>query len=265
MKYKELCPIIEKKITGSYLTLKIRTEHIAQNAKPGQFVNIRVTETLDPLLRRPISICDAEGDILTLMVLIKGRGTKLLAGKQEGDSINIIGPLGNGFQKTDRKAIFTAGGIGIAPFLFLSKQMKGSILLVGARNSELMPDTKPFEKYSKVFTATDDGSSGRKGTVIDLLADYNLSEYCVYACGPAPMFRAVSKLLRNCSSAEDRKSDVQFLPGTAKKLPEAFYSLETYMGCGFGACKGCTVETAGGDYKLSCTDGPVFKWNEVKL
>jgi dihydroorotate dehydrogenase electron transfer subunit len=247
MKYKEICPIIERRLDGNYLTLKLKTTRIAKEAKPGQFVNVRASETLDPFLRRPISICDTEGDILTLMVLIKGKGTKLIADKTVGCTLNIIGPLGNGFQQSSRKAIFAAGGIGIAPFLFLSRQMKGNILLAGARNKGLLPDIKPFEEYSSVYTATDDGSAGKKGTVIDLLADYDLSEYCVYACGPAPMFHAVSKLLRSCPDAE------------------AYYSLETYMGCGFGACKGCTAETADGNYKLSCTDGPIFKWNEVKL
>ncbi len=247
MKYKEYCPVIYKKIYNNYLVLKVRTKNIAQYSKPGQFVNIRTNDSFSPLLRRPIGISDVYGDLLTLMILIKGLGTNNLLLKQPGDFLNIIGPLGNGFPEVDRKVLFAAGGIGIAPFLFLSKQYPGSTLLLGIKNMDFLPELVEFEKYCNIQTATEDGSIGKKGTVIDLLAQYDLSEYTVFACGPNPMLHAISKLLKNCPSAA------------------AYYSVETIMGCGIGACKGCVIENTEGDYKLVCKDGPVFRWNEVKL
>ena len=239
--------IIDKKISGPYLTLKVKTEKIAEAAEPGQFVNIRVTETLDPLLRRPVSIADAVDGILTLIILIKGKGTRLLAEKKVGETLNIIGPLGNPFPEPGRTPLFIAGGIGAAPFLFLGKKHSGSTLLLGVRSKEFLPELEPFEKVCKIEIASDDGSVGTKGTVIDLLTKHEIPKHTIYACGPNPMFRALNKLFSNCPESE------------------AYYSLETYMGCGFGACKGCTVETRSGDYKLTCTDGPVFPWNEALL
>jgi dihydroorotate dehydrogenase electron transfer subunit len=137
--------------------------------------------------------------------------------------------------------------VGIAPFLHLSKKLGGGKLLFGAKNSALIPDLTEFRKYCEVVTATEDGSEGRKGTVIDLLAAEDLNEYTIYACGPHPMFRAIKKVLKNCGDAE------------------AYFSIETVMGCGFGACKGCAVETNDGSLKLACTEGPVFPWKEIEL
>ncbi len=247
MKYKENCEIIKKEITGHYLYLKMKTYKIASEALPGQFINIRISDTYDPLLRRPMSVCDAGGDELSVLVLIKGRGTELLSEKKAGDKLNIIGPLGNAFPLTKKKGLFIAGGTGIAPFLFLSKKLAGSTLLFGVRSSEWLPDLKPFEKNCKIIIASEDGSIGEKGTVVDLAMKYDLNEYAIYACGPNPMFNALNVLLNK-------------KPGC-----EAYYSVETIMGCGFGVCKGCSVETHEGGYKLVCTDGPVFSWNEVKL
>lgn len=249
MKYKEYAVIIDKQVKGSYLTLKIKTEKIAKESSPGQFVNIRVSETYDPLLRRPVSICNAEGDVLTLMLLLKGKGTKILAQKNVGDLVNLIGPLGNSFLLSDKEIICVAGGIGVAPFLFLSKALsKKPTLIFGVRGKDYMPDLSEFQTYFKdIIVSSDDGTAGRKGTVIDTLVEQDLPGKVLYACGPDPMFRAINKILHNCGNVE------------------AYYSLETMMGCGFGACKGCTVETPGGDYKLSCKDGPIFRWDEVKL
>lgn len=249
MKFKEYCEIISLRLKGDILTLKLKTLHIARNSLPGQFVNVRVNENLDPLLRRPFSICDADGDVLTLMILIKGKGTELLADKKAGEFLNVIGPLGNGFPviTTGKKPIFVGGGIGAAPFLFLSKKMKDGILLYGVKNAGLLANLEAFAENCRVSVCSDDGSTGFKGTVIDLLAEYDLTKYVIYACGPVPMFHAMNKLFKSCGGIE------------------AYYSLETFMGCGFGACKGCPVETPAGDYLLSCTNGPVFPWDGVRL
>ncbi len=248
MKYQEQCEIVEKIIDHSYLFLKFRTKNIAKNALAGQFVNIRVNNSFTPLLRRPFSITDTEGDTLSLLILLKGKGTEALFGKKIGDFLDIIGPLGNSFPLINRRAIFVAGGVGIAPFFFLSKTISSGLLLFGVKSKEYLPELSAYSSsFSEVKIASEDGSSGKKGTVIDLLSEYDLSDKVVYACGPNPMLRAVSKILRDCAQVE------------------AYYSIETIMGCGFGVCKGCAVETPSGQYKLACTDGPIFSWNEVKL
>jgi len=233
------------RLDGNYLWIDLLTQNIAKVSRPGQFVNVRAGETLDPLLRRPLSVCDADGDRLKLLVLIKGKGTKQLLNKKTGDTLNIIGPLGNGFPETTRKPLFVAGGIGVAPFLFLSKKYPEAELLLGARNSSLLPDLTLFKKSCRIETATDDGSAGIKGTVIDLAAKRSLDKYTIFACGPNPMFHALTRLLKNCPEAD------------------AYFSIETMMGCGFGACKGCSVSAKDGQFKLACTDGPVFRWDEV--
>ncbi len=247
MKYREICYINDKKTHGSYIFLTMKTRNIARESKPGQFINIRVADTFDPLLRRPMSICDADGDYLSVLVQVKGRATKLLAEKDCGDPVNIIGPLGTSFPVSGKKALFIAGGTGIAPFLFLSRFVKPAALLMGVRTSSLLPDLELFTRDMNVKISSDDGSAGTRGRVLELLKDYPLKDYTIYACGPNPMLKAISGELKKCPDAA------------------AYYSVETMMGCGFGACRGCAVESRGGGYKLACTDGPVFKWDEVKL
>lgn len=248
MKYRENCVILETRLDGPYLTLKVKTGNIAVNAAAGQFVNVRADDSYEPLLRRPFSISDINGDSLTLMVLLKGTGTKKISMKKAGDTLNVIGPLGNGFPSPgNKKALFVAGGIGVAPFLLFSKKVPGTTLLFGAKNKDFLPDLTEFRKNCDVQIATEDGSVGRKGTVIDLIAEMDPKQYTVYACGPNPMLRALTKVFSKC-------------PGIV-----AYYSVETMMGCGFGACKGCAMETPSGEYKLACTDGPVFPWSEVNL
>ncbi len=247
MKFRENCEIIEKKIFSHYLYLNLKTDKIARDAKPGQFINIRVSETFDPFLRRPMSIYDKKGDCISILVMIKGKATKLLSEKREGDFLNVIGPLGNSFPPASGKALFVAGGTGIAPFLFLSRALKPELLLLGARSKDLLPDLRVFKDLMDIRIATDDGSAGTKGSVIDLLKAISLEGMTIYACGPNPMLRALSENLKKYKNID------------------AYYSIETMMGCGFGACKGCAVETPDGEYKLSCLDGPVFRWDGVKL
>ncbi|MCX7821200.1 MAG: dihydroorotate dehydrogenase electron transfer subunit [Brevinematales bacterium] len=245
MKFQEDAKIVEKRIFNNYLYLSIETKNIANNALPGQFVNLRVNSGFDPFLRRPFSISDVEGDIIKLFVLIKGRGTNLLAEKREGDIVNIIGPLGNSFPIFEKESIFVAGGIGVAPFLFLARYVKSITLLFGIRDKSFLPDIKMFSDF-KVILSSDDGSIGEKGTVLDLLVKEDFTRKVIYACGPNPLFRALNKIFLRCKNVE------------------AYYSLENYMACGFGACKGCAIETINGN-KLVCKDGPIFKWNEVLL
>ncbi len=243
MKFQEECKIVEKKIYNNYLFLKLETKEIAKNAKPGQFVNIRVSENYDPLLRRPFSISDCEENFISLLIQIKGRATKILSDRKEGENLNIIGPLGNSFPLSEKDALFIAGGIGIAPFPFLFRYIKNAKMLFGVKSSNFLPDMKVFSGMD-ILISSDDGSVGEKGTVVDLLVKEDFLKKTIYVCGPNPLFKALNKVF--CEEVE------------------AYYSLENYMACGFGACKGCVVKTIYGN-KLVCKDGPIFKWNEVIL
>ncbi len=245
MKFQEDCRILEKRIFNNYLYLSIETKDIAKNSLAGQFVNLKVNDSYDPFLRRPISISDVEKDVLKLIIQIRGKATTLLAQKKEGENVNIIGPLGNSFPLFDRDAIFVAGGIGFAPFPFLAKKIKNIKLLLGVRNKSLLPDMEDLKVFD-VIISSDDGSVGEKGTVIDLLVKEDFNKKTIYACGPNPLFRALNKIFSSCENVD------------------VYYSIENYMACGFGACKGCSIETVNGN-KLVCKDGPIFKWNEVIL
>ena len=248
MKIKENTEIVDVRLEGMYLYLSVRTQSIALQSSPGQFVNVRVNDSYTPFLRRPFAVFDVEGDILTMMIAQKGIGTQLLALKKHGELLNIVGPLGNPFPKPSKEPLLVAGGIGIAPFYFFAKGLSRPQLLIGARNRESLPNLAAFESVCRVRVATDDGSVGIKGTVADLIREFDLMRYTVYACGPTPMFKALTKLLRERSDN-----------------PEVYYSLETKMACGFGVCKGCAVETTGGGIKLCCSDGPSFRWDEVSF
>ena len=231
--------------------IKVFSPHIAQKAKPGQFCNIKVSESDFPLLRRPFSICDVEGESVYFLFDIHGEGTKILSEKNPGDEIDILGPLGNGFNSTGdyEYAVIVAGGLGAAPFPFLTKSLRNKkvITLVGARNSSLIVT----ERLENVSVATDDGSSGYKGTSVDLLkktlSDAEISSFRIFACGPNAMLKSLQKL------SLENNYDSQL-------------SIECAMACGFGICMGCPVETSDGEgYKLVCKDGPVFNASEIKL
>ncbi|MCS7229589.1 MAG: dihydroorotate dehydrogenase electron transfer subunit [Candidatus Kryptonium sp.] len=236
--------------------MEILAPEISQNAKPGQFINIKVSENFDPLLPRPFSIYNAIEDKIQIIFNAIGKGTKILSTFKAGASINIIGPLGNGFNTTDEfdTAIIVAGGLGIAPFPFLTKILKEKnkkiITFIGAKTKhQLVTDG-----LENIKIATDDGSLGYKGTIIEFLksnitnTDLTsfLSTFKIFGCGPNPMLKALVNLCNelnlNCE-----------------------ISVETQMACGTGLCRGCAVRSKGGIYKLACKDGPVFNSNEIVL
>lgn len=238
------------KLAENIFLLKIFSPQIAKQIQPGQFCNLKVSETDYPLLRRPLSICDVEGDHLIFLYQVVGIGTEILAQKNKGDKINILGPLGKGFNVNDDfdTAVLVAGGIGVAPFPFLIKNLKKKkvISLLGFRRKNEIVDYGMVNcKYS-----TDDGSFGLKGTCIDLLkSESNLinPKIKIFACGSNPMLKS---LIEFCSN----------------KNLNCEVSLESAMACGFGICQGCVVQTKDdAEYKLVCKDGPVFKINEINL
>lgn len=218
--------------------------------KVGQFVNVKVENSPSTFLRRPISVHDVEPEKGLLYLLIKknGKGTVQLSMLREGDKLNIILPLGNSFSiPSNGRCLLVGGGVGIAPLLYLSKQLKAkglsSVVLIGARNKNHVILQEEYGKYAEVYYTTEDGSYGEKGfpTQHSVLSEHFDHIYC---CGPEPMMRAVARY------AYSNKIDCEV-------------SLENMMACGIGACLCCVNETQEG-HKCVCVDGPIFNINDLK-
>lgn len=247
-----------KKVGPGYFRLKLIASVIAEAARPGQFIQIRVTDELsvDPLLARPISIFSINRDegSISLLFRVVGRGTKLLASKQKGEALTIWGPLGNGFEVPEQAGniALIAGGIGMPPLFCLQEQLSLNInpprftLFYGGRTSQDLLEIDLWEKNRvPVKIATEDGSIGFKGLITELLInEHQTNKYdFIIACGPAPMLAAIQKI-----------AVLSGLPGQV--------SLEAHMACGVGACLGCTCQTNRGSRRV-CADGPVFPIKEV--
>lgn len=233
--------------------LKIFSPELTSIIKPGQFLNIRVSERVYPLLRRPFSVCDVEGDHLYLMFNIMGEGTSILAHKPIGSELDILGPLGNGFNLDSdyETAVIVAGGLGAAPFPYVTRilnKKKNILSFIGGRTKD---DVITYN-LKNVKEATDDGSLGFKGNVVRLLEN-NLEllksqKIKMFACGPTVMLRALKEFcLKNEFDCEA--------------------STECSMACGFGICQGCPIEstTEKDKYLLVCQDGPVFNIKDVVI
>lgn len=203
---------------------------------PGQFYMLKSWEE-SPLLPRPFGICDLKDNSITFLYEVVGKGTGIMSSLRVGEYMEILGPLGNGFEIFEnKKSAIVSGGIGIAPMIYLSKFLKNVDLYTGFRDTPYM--TNAFENISKNIISTDTGSYGEKGFITDFVEDkYDV----IYACGPNPMMRSLKN--RNLSAKE-------------------YYSLEAHMACGIGACLGCTVKTVNG-LKRVCKDGPIFEKDEV--
>ena len=255
--------LLEKiQLTKDIYHFKVQAKEIVEKCKPGNFIEIRVSDQTEPFLRRPISIynLDKENGILEFIFQVKGNGTKILARKEVGQEIDIIGPLGFGTFKYDgnKDIVIIGGGIGIFPLYELAKQAKESGIKVntylGFRNRENVILESEFKNVSDNLTiATDDGSYKENGFAINYLKRdiQNSKPDCIYACGPIQMLRAVKQL------AEENNIPCQV-------------SLEEKMGCGLGACLGCAVKTAKSpkeapEYFHVCKGGPVFNSKDVEF
>jgi dihydroorotate dehydrogenase electron transfer subunit len=248
----------EEAAPGHYL-LQLECAEIAEAAQPGQFVHMRVSEGLEPLLRRPFSIMRAEPqeERLWLLVRVAGRGTELLGAHDEGTRYDLLGPLGRGWRlpEAGENVLLVAGGVGVAPLIFLADVLRTSELhayvraLFGAATEEgLVCWTELASRCEEFITSTEDGSAGEEGLITQVLArelERGDAER-VYACGPRAMLAEVARLCAECK-----------LPGEV--------SMEQWMGCGVGACLGCVVPAAGGEeeYVRVCTEGPVFATTEI--
>lgn len=222
----------------------LKNKDLANEAKPGQFVHINI-ESEAHLLRRPISICDIEGDVVKIVFEIKGEGTAVLA-KREGGVLDVIGPLGNGFDlKKGKNAVIIGGGLGVFPLLYLAKGLENPKIFLGFRNKDMVCMEDDFAKCGKTLVATDDGNYGYHGFAIDLAKKELEGCDIIYACGPAPMLKAVKAL----SEETGIKAEI---------------SMEQRMGCGIGACLVCVCKTKNG-YEKVCQKGPVFDASEVEF
>jgi len=242
--------------------MEIRSHEVAQNAMPGQFLHVRCSDSLSPLLRRPISIADADKKTGSIKIIYRvvGQGTQLLCRKRPGDSLDIIGPLGRGFPMPDegKTSIIIGGGIGAAPLLYLAKTLareaKGPLpkVILGFETKQEVFGIDFLEALGiKAEICTDDGSLGQRcfptALLKECLQEYqHKSNLILYACGPKAMLASIKDM------------------AAAEKLT-AYFSLEERMGCGMGACLGCPVKSSQGGYKKVCKDGPVFEAGEIEL
>lgn len=266
-----------QEILPGHRLMAVLAPELVDLARPGQFLHIRCSASVDPLLRRPVSIhaVSREKGLLYLLYRVVGKGTALLARRLPGEELDIIGPLGNGFtlpQPGEQVAV-VGGGIGTAPLFFLAQEIiqrrernpagpavgaenyGGEIpvqFFLGAATKDLLPAVEQITALGvPAHTATDDGSAGFHGTVAALLEmrlEYD-KFHRIYACGPTPMLRALAGII------------------VPRGIP-AQVSLEERMGCGVGACLSCAckIKVSGADgfeYKHACTDGPVFNLGEV--
>ncbi|MDD4688827.1 MAG: dihydroorotate dehydrogenase electron transfer subunit [Eubacteriales bacterium] len=221
------------------MVLKGDTSHISAS---GQFVNIQ----LDGLfLRRPISVCDYDGESLTLIYKAIGRGTEQLATMREGQILDILTGLGNGYDltKSGAKPLLVGGGVGVPPLYNLCKKLvengtKPSVVIGFNTQDEIFYEEEFKRLGADVYVTTVDGSYGIKGFVTEAMKDIEYTYF--YSCGPEPMLRAIYRA----------------------SVTEGQMSFEERMGCGFGACMGCSCETLTG-YKRICKDGPVMLKEEI--
>lgn len=255
MKYDEKAKLINKEqIKEDLFKYTLQTENIAKNAKPGNFIEMKVADTSTVFLRRPISIFNIDGNNIEVIFQVKGKGTKCLSEKQVGDEIDILGPLGLGTFEVDNfdKVAIIGGGIGVFPLYELAKQLKGKTKIntyLGFRNKDFVVVEEEFKAVSdNLIITTDDGSYGEKGFAIDFLKRDEKPDM-IYACGPLPMLKAVK------AYADENNIKCQI-------------SLEERMGCGIGACLGCAVKVVkNGEerYGHVCKDGPVFYSKDVEI
>ena len=252
---EDLRVVSNNKLNDEFYVLKLYSDSGFSDILPGQFAQVRIDDIPSVFLRRPFSIyhVDTKQKILEFLIKIAGKGSEKLATINAGQMLNIIYPLGNHFSlPPDPHVLLVGGGTGVAPLLFLGLFLKEKYkvnpqFLLGYRNSDLIVEKERFEAIGKVHITTDDGSYGQKGLVIDHpVIKENASKFSrIYTCGPEVMMKAVARIaIQNGIECE--------------------VSLENLMGCGFGACLCCIVDTVEKGNINTCTEGPVFNTKSLK-
>ncbi|AJE03361.1 dihydroorotate dehydrogenase electron transfer subunit [Geobacter pickeringii] len=262
--------ISNQEVSPGYFRMRMTAPPELAGSQPGQFIMVRVRDAIDPLLRRPFGIFDvgvAESEFpglgaatyLEMLYKVVGKGTEALSGYHHGDHVDVIAPLGAGFDLGDpeEEKILVGGGIGIAPLYYLAKtlvQHSRVRFFLGGRTRDDILCVTEFERLGvETYVSTDDGTLGDRGLVTEVMERHireNRSRKTLYACGPMPMLKAVAEIAQRTATP-------------------CQVSLEAYMACGMGACLGCVVkgkehsdETP--DYRCVCKDGPVFAFDQLK-
>ena len=244
----------QKKLAQDVYSMWLAVGSMADEAKPGQFISIYSNDS-SRLLPRPISICEVDREFRSIRVVYRvvGAGTEEFSHLKAGQRVSVMGPLGNGYTlKQEGRALLVAGGIGIPPMLELAKNLDcEKDIVLGYKDSQTFLASE-LEDYGNVYIATEDGSVGTKGNVMDAIRENALEADIIYACGPTPMLRAVKDF-------------------SVEKSIECEISLEEKMACGIGACLACVCKSKDVDAhthvnnKRICKDGPVFNALEVEL
>lgn len=257
------------RVAPGHYVLTLEAPKVARASKPGQFVQLTCGDSCDPLLPRPFSFLDTDSKKISILYHVVGQGTGLLAKIKKNDAIWVLGPLGRGFsldnrqQTTDSRPlrIMVGGGVGIPPLYHLAKEIirskkakaKDIHIFLGARNKSLLLCESSFKKLGvQLHLATDDGSRGKKGFITESLSGFlslqsavcGLQSSLIQTCGPTPMMKAVAAIAKKY------------------KVP-CEVSVEVPMACGFGACLGCAIKV-NDRYAIACTEGPVFKGEELQ-
>jgi dihydroorotate dehydrogenase electron transfer subunit len=250
--------IVSHKPAGrGYYRIVLKAPEAARTALPGQFVMLRVSDTLDPLLARPFGISAViSRSSLEILYRVVGKGTTMLTAAKAGQTLSLLGPLGKGFPLPDKRTmpVLVAGGSGFPPLHFFAQRNRSRAhLFLGARNKECLPPAgimRSFKEIAdKVHIATDDGSSGVQGASTDILNAFltkmeQKTHLVLYACGPHAMLAAVSRI-------------------AAEHAIPCYVSMEERMACGLGACMGCSIPMKSGGYKRACKEGPVFDSRDI--
>lgn len=253
---KELMTIVSnREIAHQIVEMTLKGELVQEMDSPGQFVHIKVSGALTPLLRRPISICsiDKEKSEFTMIFRAEGEGTRILKDSLIGQKVDVLGPLGHGYDievvQEGETALLVGGGIGVPPMYELSKQLKNRgvnvIHVLGFASNHVAFYEEEFSKLGQTYIATVDGSRGTKGFVTDVIKQEQIQFDQYFACGPTVMLKVLQQQYKG------------------KK--EGYISLEERMGCGIGACFACVCHNEEGSYRKICSDGPVFQAEEVVL
>ena len=254
-----------QKIKKDIYLVSFNSPYLAKQALPGQFLHLKIDQSL--LLRRPFSIHKIKNNTIYIIFRVRGKGTELFSQYKKDTKLDILGPLGNGFDlheqhKTKAEVIMLAGGMGVAPLVFLAETFnklkepraisRKALVLLGAKTTKDILCEADFRRLGlEVRVATDNGSRGFKGTVTGLLKETLSSQNYksiknIYACGPKEMFIQLNRVIQ-------RKTKINCQA-----------SFEQFMGCGVGICYGCVINTIEG-YKRVCRDGPVFDLKEIRL
>ena len=256
-KFRENAVILsQEEIAHQIFSMWIESDRIANAAVPGQFISVYSNDS-GRMLPRPISICetDKEKHAMRIVYRIAGKGTEEFSSYQKGDKIDILGPLGNGFPldrcKKGRKIFLIGGGIGIPPMVQLAKEAEGGVQVIAGYRSERFL-TEELGQNGTLYVATEDGSAGTKGTVLDCIRENGLTADVICACGPTPMLRAVKEYAK-------------------EQGIECWISMEERMACGIGACLACVCRSKEVDdhsrvhNKRICKEGPVFNAEDIEL